>query len=125
VAFICSAIFTIVNGDCSNPCLKSIIRIVGILLCRNGRHYGSPRRFISKGLPLLSHYARTLMGKVLWVYAAKRGNPGIWVLWLVIWRYRILEPALGCNRCYAFLYLRIFVATCMHEREGNILVVRM
>lgn len=26
-------------------------------------HYGSPRRFISIGFPLLSHYARTLMGK--------------------------------------------------------------
>jgi hypothetical protein len=26
-------------------------------------HYGSPRRFISIGFPLLSHYAKTLMGK--------------------------------------------------------------
>jgi hypothetical protein len=90
-----------------------------------------PRRILGRQLGSFALSSRTLWARcfegeaLLWVYAAKRGNPGIWVLWLVIWRYRILEPALGCNRCYAFLYLRISVATCMHEREGNILVVRM
>jgi hypothetical protein len=54
---------------------------------------------------------------VLWVHAARRGNPGIWVLWLVIWQYRILEPSLGVigvmlSFIYAFLLLRV----CMREK---------